>query len=193
MTLARVTVTAWPRSCWDRVALAIVHLELNEPSEARALLEDVAAAGVTGGPRGLGWSATLASLAEVSARLGDTQHTQDLTAAFRALTRIRSDPWSTASARVSPSMPALAVAWGRAPRTARCALWEEMFTIAPAEPAWRKRRTAVADPTTARSRLRWMSAATPGPVALAIDASRNTAALLTQPAGGAAACVRSAA
>jgi DNA-binding SARP family transcriptional activator/tetratricopeptide (TPR) repeat protein len=69
-----------------RVALAIVHIELNEPSEARAILQDIAAAGVTGGPRGLGWSATLASLAEVSARLGDTRYTQDLRTALAPYT-----------------------------------------------------------------------------------------------------------
>ena len=65
-----------------RAALALVHIELNEPSEARAVLEDIAAGGVTGGPRQPAWSATLASLAEASARLGETQHTQNLSTAL---------------------------------------------------------------------------------------------------------------
>jgi hypothetical protein len=69
-----------------RVALAIMHIELTEPDEARAIHEDFAAAGVTSGPRGLGWSATLASLAEVSARLDDTRYTQELRTALAPYT-----------------------------------------------------------------------------------------------------------
>jgi tetratricopeptide (TPR) repeat protein len=65
-----------------RVALALVLMELNEPDEARVLLDEIAAAGITGGPGGLGWSATLAALAEVSARLGETQHAHDLSIAL---------------------------------------------------------------------------------------------------------------
>jgi DNA-binding SARP family transcriptional activator len=69
-----------------RAAVALLHIELNEPDDARALLEATVAAGVTGGPRGLVWSATLAALAEVSFRLGDTQHTQDLRTALAPYT-----------------------------------------------------------------------------------------------------------
>jgi len=69
-----------------RAALALLHIELNEPTDARALLEDTVAAGVTGGPKGLAWSATVAALAEVSFRLGDTQHTQDLRTALAPYT-----------------------------------------------------------------------------------------------------------
>jgi hypothetical protein len=69
-----------------RAALALVHIELNEPNDARALLDDTVAAGVTGGPRGLAWSATLAALAEVSFRLRDTPHTQALSTALAPYT-----------------------------------------------------------------------------------------------------------
>jgi hypothetical protein len=53
---------------------------------------------------------------------------------------------------VSPSIAALAVAYGSAPGTGRCAWWEEMLTIVPGLPLARKRRT-VAQPVTASARL----------------------------------------
>src|SRR5216117_2232507 len=62
-------------------------------------------------------------------------------------------PYSTASARVSPSMAALAVTYGVQPGTA-CRAWcEETLTIAPCVPDARKRRIAVAHPTTAGLRF----------------------------------------
>jgi DNA-binding SARP family transcriptional activator len=65
-----------------RSALALLHLELDEPDEARALLERIVGSGVTGDPRGPAWSATLANLAEVCARLDDTRHVDELTTAL---------------------------------------------------------------------------------------------------------------
>jgi class 3 adenylate cyclase/tetratricopeptide (TPR) repeat protein len=69
-----------------RVGLALVHIELDEPNEARALIEDVVAGGVTGGPRGPLWSFTLAALAEVCASLGDTELVDELTTALTLYT-----------------------------------------------------------------------------------------------------------
>src|SRR5215218_10882026 len=90
-------------------------------------------------------------------------------------------------------MAALAVAYGRAPRTARRAWWEETLTIAPPVPAARNRRTAVAQPTTAGARFSPMISSTVAGGSEWIQASRNTAALLTQPASVPAAWARSAA
>jgi hypothetical protein len=73
------------------------------------------------------------------------------------------------------------------PGTARRAWWEVTLTIAPGVPAARKRRTAVAQPTTASARLRLMSSSSSAVDAECTEASRKTAALLTQPASGAAA------
>src|SRR5918997_2981783 len=98
-----------------------------------------------------------------------------------------------ASARVSPSVAALAVTYGRAPGTARCAWWEETLTIAPPSPAARKRRTAVAQPTTARPRLRATRSSTSRVGAAWSEASRKTAALLTHPRSVPASSARSAA
>jgi DNA-binding SARP family transcriptional activator len=69
-----------------RAALALLHTEFDEPDQARAHLEDIVASGVTGGPRGLGWSVTLATLAEVCARLGDTEHVDELATALAPYT-----------------------------------------------------------------------------------------------------------
>ena len=109
------------------------------------------------------------------------------------MTRIPRGPYSTATARVRPSTAAFAVAYGVAPGTARCAWWEETLTIAPGVPAARKRRTAVAQPTTAGARFSRTRSSTSAGGAVWSEASRNTAALLTQPASGAAASARSAA
>src|SRR4051812_13552244 len=65
--------------------------------------------------------------------------------------------------------------------------------MAPAVPAARKRRTAVAQPTTASARFTLMRSSSSRVDAVSTEASRNTAALLTQPASGAAACAASAA
>jgi class 3 adenylate cyclase len=69
-----------------RVALAVVHTELDEPSEARADLEDIVAGLATGGQKGPMWSVTLAVLAEVCARMGDTELVDELTAALAPYT-----------------------------------------------------------------------------------------------------------
>ncbi|OLT17460.1 hypothetical protein BJF78_13105 [Pseudonocardia sp. CNS-139] len=61
-----------------------------------------------------------------------------------ALTRTPCGPYSTASARVSPSTAAFAMTYGAQPGTARWAWCEETLTIAPPVPAARNRRTAVA-------------------------------------------------
>src|SRR3954454_7275822 len=63
--------------------------------------------------------------------------------------------------------------------------------MAPAVPAARKRRTAVAQPTTASARFTLMRSSSSRVDAGSTEASRNTAALLTQPASGAAACAAS--
>jgi DNA-binding SARP family transcriptional activator/class 3 adenylate cyclase len=65
-----------------RSTLALLHIELDEPNDARGLLEGIVGDGVTGDPRGLAWSATLAHLAEVCARLGDSQQVDELTTAL---------------------------------------------------------------------------------------------------------------
>nr|WP_268808590.1 hypothetical protein [Nonomuraea solani] len=67
------------------------------------------------------------------------------------------------------------------------------MTIAPGVPAARKWRTATAQPTTARSRLAAIRALTSEIGDECTEASRKTAALLTQPASGAASWARSAA
>src|SRR4029450_10041464 len=95
--------------------------------------------------------------------------------------------------RVSPSMAALAVAYGRAPGTARRAWWEETLTIAPLVPACRYQRIAVWQPTTAGLRLAAIRSSTWRAEAAWIQASWNTAALLTQPTSVPAACAASAA
>ena len=59
-----------------------------------------------------------------------------------------------------PSTAALAVAYGSAPGTARCAWWEETLTMAPGRPAARKRLTATAHPATTRPRLSAISSST---------------------------------
>ena len=71
---------------------------------------------------------------------------------------------------------------GQAARDRRRAWWEETLTIAPPVPAARKRRTATAQPTSAGSRLLRDQRAHLDRGASCSDASRNTAALLTQPA-----------
>src|SRR5215475_3257838 len=90
-------------------------------------------------------------------------------------------------------MAALAVAYGRAPRTARRAWCEETLTIAPPVANARKRRTAVAHPTTVGFRFRAIASSTSRVEAEWIVAWRNTAALLTHPVNVPAACARSAA
>ena len=67
------------------------------------------------------------------------------------------------------------------------------MTIAPPVPAARNRRTAVAQPTTAGARFSRISSSTAAGGSAWSEASRNTAALLTHPASGAAASARSAA
>src|SRR5215218_10081664 len=57
-------------------------------------------------------------------------------------------------------MAALAVTYGRAPGTARRAWCEDTLTIAPSVPAARKRRIAVAHPTTAGLRFSAMRSST---------------------------------
>jgi hypothetical protein len=91
---------------------------------------------------------------------------------------------STAAARVNPSSAASAVAYGSAPRTARCAWWLETFTIAPPARATRNRRTATADPTTAGARFAWIRATISSRGSVWRAAPRKTAALLTQPCRG---------
>lgn len=81
----------------------------------------------------------------------------------------------------------------RAPRTARCAWWLDALTIAPPAPAARKRRSAVAHPTTIGARFSVRRSSTSCTGAVSRAASRNSAALLTQPVSLPAACVRSAA
>jgi DNA-binding SARP family transcriptional activator/class 3 adenylate cyclase/tetratricopeptide (TPR) repeat protein len=65
-----------------RGALGLLHSDLDEPQAAGPLLEEIVSEGVAGNPRGLAWPATLAALAEVCARLGATQHVDELTAAL---------------------------------------------------------------------------------------------------------------
>ena len=90
-------------------------------------------------------------------------------------------------------MAALAVTYGVQPGTA-CRAWcEETLTIAPCVPDARKRRIAVAHPTTAGLRFIAMRSSTVRAGAEWSEASRNTAALLTQPVSVPAACARSAA
>jgi hypothetical protein len=80
-----------------RVALALLHTEFDEPDQARAHLESIVASGVVGGPRGVGWSVTLAILAEVCARLGDTEHVDELTTALAPYTgQLIVSGWGTA-------------------------------------------------------------------------------------------------
>jgi DNA-binding SARP family transcriptional activator len=69
-----------------RSALALVYIDLDEPDEARAHVAEIVAAGITGGARGLGWSVTLAMLAEVCARLGDTKAIAELATALAPYT-----------------------------------------------------------------------------------------------------------
>ena len=69
-----------------RSALALVYLDLDQPDEARAHLAEIVAVGIAGGAMGLGRSATLAMLAEVSARLGDTEGVAELTTALAPYT-----------------------------------------------------------------------------------------------------------
>jgi DNA-binding SARP family transcriptional activator/tetratricopeptide (TPR) repeat protein len=112
-----------------RAALALVHIELNEPSEARPLLDDIAAAGVTGGPRGLGWSGTLAALAEVSTRLGETQHTQDLSTALTPYTgQLIVVGWGTVCLGAADRYLAMLAAAGDRPAEAEW-LFESALTL----------------------------------------------------------------
>jgi hypothetical protein len=69
-----------------RSALGLVYIDLDEPDEARTHLAEIVAAGITGGARGLGWSVTLAMLAELCARLGDTGAVAELTTALAPYT-----------------------------------------------------------------------------------------------------------
>jgi tetratricopeptide (TPR) repeat protein len=69
-----------------RSALALVYVELDEPHEARVQIAEIVGAGITGGTGGLGWSFTLAMLAEVCARLGDTEAVPELTTALAPYT-----------------------------------------------------------------------------------------------------------
>jgi tetratricopeptide (TPR) repeat protein len=69
-----------------RSALALVYINLDEPDEARAHLAEIVAAGIAGSARGLGWSATLAMLAEVCARLSDTDAVAEFTTALAPYT-----------------------------------------------------------------------------------------------------------
>jgi hypothetical protein len=69
-----------------RSALALVCIDLDEPDEARTHVAQIVAGGLTGGARGLGWSVTLAMLAEVCARLGDTGAVTELTTALAPYT-----------------------------------------------------------------------------------------------------------
>src|SRR6478735_5805400 len=104
-----------------------------------------------------------------------------------------SGPWSTATARVSPSTPAFAVAYGRAPRTGRRAWCDDTLTMAPGR-AWpTKWFTAVWQPTTAGARFAVTSASTRSAEATSRAASSKTAALFTQPVNGAASSARCAA
>jgi hypothetical protein len=70
-----------------RSALALVYVELGEPHEARLQIAQIVGAGITGGTRGLGWSFTLAMLAEVCARLGDTEAVPELITALAPYTK----------------------------------------------------------------------------------------------------------
>src|SRR5690606_22004540 len=70
-----------------------------------------------------------------------------------AFTRTPCGPYSTASARVRPSIAALAVTYGSHPGTGRWAGGDVTWTIAPPGRAARKRRTAGVAPTTAGARL----------------------------------------
>jgi DNA-binding SARP family transcriptional activator len=69
-----------------RSALALVCVDLDEPDEARTHVAEIVAGGLTGGARGLGWSVTLAMLAEVCVRLGDTGAVTELTTALAPYT-----------------------------------------------------------------------------------------------------------
>jgi hypothetical protein len=63
-----------------------VYLDLDEPDEARAHVAEIVAAGIAGGAKGLGRSVTLAMLAEVCARLGDTEAVAELITALAPYT-----------------------------------------------------------------------------------------------------------
>jgi class 3 adenylate cyclase len=63
-----------------RSALALVYLNLDEPEEARAHVSEIVATAIAGGTRELG--VTLAMLAEVCARLGDTEAVAQLITAL---------------------------------------------------------------------------------------------------------------
>jgi tetratricopeptide (TPR) repeat protein len=68
-----------------RAPLVLVHTALDEANQARALLAEIVG-GMAGSPTGLGWSATLATLAEACARLGDTEAVDELTTALAPYT-----------------------------------------------------------------------------------------------------------
>jgi DNA-binding SARP family transcriptional activator/class 3 adenylate cyclase len=65
-----------------RGVLGLLHTDLDEPDAATPLIESIIDGGVAGDPKGLGWPATLAALAEACTRLGATQHVEELSAAL---------------------------------------------------------------------------------------------------------------
>jgi hypothetical protein len=79
-----------------RAGLALVHTALDEPNQARALFEDIVVGGITAA-RGLGRLVTLVNLAAVCARLGDTEHVDELTTALAPYTgQLIVSSWGTA-------------------------------------------------------------------------------------------------